>query len=179
MTTLREDIVHHSPKAVYNLVLAFVFWLAHFMTQIALSPINSEQAFLLQTGLIIISGIFLVRALFNALTIADHLTKKLLKRFGITEGWSRERILKDVIYIIAVLLLAAAVYPLLDLLPNFEQIFRQSITYITLGFLFLFTFDIGRTFYRITEKKANSVANRFSDLINEEENENEKKHLYN
>jgi hypothetical protein len=104
------------------------------------------------------------------LIIADHLTKKLLKRFGITEGWSRERILKDVTYIIAVLLVAAAVYPLLNLLPNFEQIFQQTTTYITLGFLFLFAFDIGRTFYRITEKKANSVANRFSDLINEDEN---------
>jgi len=32
----------------------------------------------------------------------------------------------------------------------------------------LFVYDIGRTFYRITEKKANSVANRFSDSNNEE-----------
>jgi hypothetical protein len=37
-----------------------------------------------------------------------------------------------------------------------------------LGLLLLFIYDIGRTFYRITEKKANSVANRISSSINEE-----------
>jgi len=31
-----------------------------------------------------------------------------------------------------------------------------------LGLILLFVYDIGRTFYRITEKKANSVANRIS-----------------
>jgi hypothetical protein len=33
----------------------------------------------------------------------------------------------------------------------------------------LFVYDIGRTFYRITEKKANSVASRISNSSNGEE----------
>jgi hypothetical protein len=35
--------------------------------------------------------------------------------------------------------------------------------------IFLFVFDIGRIFYRLGEKKANSVADRFSNSINNEE----------
>jgi len=58
-------------------LLAVVFWVAHYAVLMALNPIYPEQTFLLQTGLTIVSGIFLIRALFNALTIADHLTKSL------------------------------------------------------------------------------------------------------
>ena len=174
MTTLGEDIVHHTPKVVSNLALALVFWIAHYVVLIALNPVNAEQTFLLQTGLIIVSGIFLVRALFNTLTIADQLTKSLLKRLGIKEGRSRERVLKDTICIVAVILVAAALYPLLNLISNFEQMLQQITTYITLGLILLFIFDIGRTFYRITEKKANSVVNRFSNLSKEDEKINGK-----
>lgn len=165
MNTLRKDIEHYSPKVVSNLLLAVVFWVAHYVVLMALNPIYPQQTFLLQTGLTIVSGIFLIRALFNTLTIADHLTKSLLMRLGINERESRKRILKDVIYIVAVLLVAAALNPLLSSLSNFEQVMQQITTYFSLGLILLFVFDIGRTFYRITEKKANSVANRFSNLI--------------
>jgi hypothetical protein len=127
----------------------------------------------LQTALIIISGIFLIRGLFNSLTIFDHLTKSLLKRLGIKEAWSRERILKDMAYIIAVILVAAALYPVLNSVSHFEQVLQQITTYFTLGLILLFVFDIGRTFYKITEKKANSLANQFSNLINEDDKINE------
>ena len=169
MTALREDIVHRLPKLVSNLALAVVFWVSYYVVLVALSPINAEQAFLLHMGLLIVSGIFVVRALFNTLTIADRLTGSFLKRLGIKEGLSRERILKDTICIVGILLVAAALYPLFNLVSNFEQTFQQIITYFTLGLILLFVFDIGRSFYRITESKANSVAKRFSNLIIEDE----------
>ncbi len=95
-------------------------------------------------------------------------------RFGIKEGWSRERILKDMACIVGVILVAATLYPLLNLTSNFEQMLQQITTYFTLGLILLFVFDIGRTFYKITEKKANSLANQFSNLINEDEKINGK-----
>lgn len=168
MTTLRENILHHSPKAVSNLTLAIFFWVAHYIILVILNPINPEQAFLLQTGLIIVSGIFLIKALFNTITIVDHLTKSFLKRLGIKEGLSRERILKDIMYIVAILLIAATLYPILDSLTNYAQILQQITTYSIFGLILLFVFDIARSFYRISEKKANSVANRFSKKINED-----------
>jgi hypothetical protein len=173
MPTLRENIVHALPKAVSNIVLALIFWFAHFAVQQTLNPIDTEQIFIIQTGLLIVSGIFLVRALFNGLTIADHLTKSLLKRLGINEKWSRKRILKDLMFIIAVILVAAGLYPIISLSPNYEQVLQQIVTYSTLGFLLLFVFDIGRIFYRITENRANSVAIRFSNILSKDEEINE------
>jgi hypothetical protein len=96
-----------------------------------------------------------------------------LKRLGIKEKWSRERILKDLVFIVAILLVAAGLYPIIIISSNYEQVLQQIITYSTLGFVLLFVFDIGRVFYKITENKANSVVNRFSNIINKDEQINE------
>ena len=172
MTTLRENIVHALPKVVSNIFLALIFWIAHYAIQQTISP-DSEQIFIIQTGLLIVSGIFLVRALINGLTIVDHLTKSLLNRLGINEKWSRERILKDLMFIIAVLLVAAGLYPIISLSTNYEQILQLVVTYSTLGFLLLFVFDIGRIFYRMTENRANSAAIRFSNMFSKDDEINE------
>jgi hypothetical protein len=170
LTTLRENAVNSLPKVVSNLILSIVFWFTQYIIQLLSSSINVEQVFILQTGLFIVSVIFLVRALFYGLTIADHLTKSFLKRLGIKEKWSRERILKDLIFIVVVLLVAAGLYPLINLSQNYWQTLQLITTYSTLGLILLFVFDIGRVFYRMTENKANSVVNRISSVFSKDEN---------
>lgn len=169
MNTLREEIVHRSPKIVSNLFLALIFWVIRYLLLITLPPFREELIFLLQMGLLIVTGIFLVRALFNALTVFDMLTGSFLKRLGITEGWSRQRVLKDIICIVAVLLVAAALFPLFNSMTNSVELIQQGTTYVALGLIFLFVFDIGRSFYRLTEQKANSVADMLSNSINGDE----------
>ena len=115
----------------------------------------------------IVTGIFLVRASFNTLTVGDRLTGSFFRRLGIKEGRSRQRIFNNQLCIVAVLLVAAAIFPLFSSLSTFEPFLLQIITYGALGLIFLFVFDIGRNFYRFTEEKANSVANRISNSINE------------
>jgi hypothetical protein len=168
MNTLREEIIWRLPKVVSNLVLALIFWITRYIIQVTLNIVSSELMFLLQTALLIIVGIFLVRALFSALTLFDRLTGSILKRFGIKENWSKQRIFKDTLGIVTILLVAAALVPFFSTLSSFELL-QQIITYIALGLIFLFVFDIGRIFYRLGEKKANSVADRFSNSINNEE----------
>ena len=97
-----------------------------------------------------------------------------MRRFGIDEDWSKQRIFKDTMCIVAILLIAAAVFPLLNGLSNFEPILQQIITYTALGLILLFVFDIGRSFYRLTEEKANSVVDILSNSINSEEKVNGK-----
>ena len=174
MNTLREEILYRLPKVVSNLALALIFWVARYIVLVTLNTVNAEHVFLLQMGLLIVTGIFLVRALFNALTVVDRLTGSFLKRLGIKEGWSRQRIFKDAICIVAVLLVAAAIFPLFSELSNFGPLLQEITTYAALGFILLFVYDIGRTFYRITEKKANSVADRLSHSNNEKEKINGK-----
>jgi hypothetical protein len=168
MNTLREEITYRLPKVVSNVVIALIFWIARYIVQVALNIFSSELMFLLQTALLIIMGIFLVRALFNALILFDRLTGSLLKKFGVTENWSKQRIFKDTLGVISILLATAALVPFFSMLSNFELL-QQITTYLALGLIFLFVFDMGRIFYRIGEKKANSVANRFSNSINNEE----------
>jgi len=152
---------------IANVALALVFWAISHISLITLNSINSEIAFLLQIGLLLAAGIFLVRTLFEALTVVDNVTGLFLRRLGIKEGWSRQRIFQDTIYIVVILLVAAATFPLFSNLSNFGALLQEITTYAALGLILLFVYDIGRTFYRITEKKANSVANRLSHSSND------------
>ena len=174
MHTLSEEIRYTLPKMIANVVLATVFWAISHISLITLNSINPEIAFLLQLGLLLAAGIFLVRTLFEALTVVDKVTGLFLRRLGIKEGWSRQRIFQDTIYIVVILLVAAAISPLFSNLSNFGALLQEITTYAALGLILLFVYDIGRTFYRITEKKANSVANRISNSSNGEEKINGK-----
>ena len=127
-----------------------------------------ESGLLLQIGLLLAAGIFLLRTLFDALTIADNVTGLFVRLLGIKEGLSRQRIFKDIIYIVAIILVAAAMFPLFSNVSTIGPLLQEITTYVAVGLILLFVYDIGRTFYKITEKKANSVANSFSNLSNGE-----------
>jgi len=172
VNAVSEEIRYRLPKLIANVAIALAFAGMSYIVLWTLNSISTEIAFLLQIGLLLVAGLFLVRTLFDALTIVDNVTRLFLRRLGIKEGWSRQRVFKDTIYIVAILLVAAAIFPLFSNLSNFGALLQEITTYAALGFILLFVYDIGRTFYRITEKKANSVANRISS--NEEKKINGK-----
>jgi len=174
VNAVSEEIRYRLPKLIANVAIALAFAGMSYIVLWTLNSISTEIAFLLQIGLLLVAGLFLVRTLFDALTIVDNVTRLFLRRLGIKEGWSRQRVFKDTIYIVAILLVAAAIFPLFSNLSNFGALLQEITTYAALGFILLFVYDIGRTFYRITEKKANSVANRFSNSSNGEEKINGK-----
>jgi len=168
VNAVSEEIRYRLPRLIANVALALVFSAMSYIVLWTLNSISTEITFLLQIGLLLVAGIFLVRTLFDALAIIDNATGLFLRHLGIKEGWSRQRVFKDTIYIVAILLVAAAIFPLLSNLSNFGPLLQEITTYAALGLILLFVYDIGRTFYRITEKKANAVANRFSNSSNEE-----------
>jgi hypothetical protein len=162
VNAVREEIRYRLPRLIANVVIALFFAGMSYIVLWTLSNISTEIAFLLQIGLLIVAGIFLVRTLFDALAIIDNATGLFLRHLGIKEDWSRQRVFKDTIYIVAILLVVAAIFPLFSKLSNFGPLLQEITTYAALGLILLFVYDIGRTFYRITEEKANSVANRIS-----------------
>jgi hypothetical protein len=151
------------PKIVANLAIALVFLALSYIVLWTLSTISSEIVFLLQIGLLIAAGIFLIRTILDALPIIDKTSRLFLKRLGIQEGWSRQRVYKDTIYIVAIMLVAAAIIPLFSSLPISEPVLRDITTYSAFGLILVFVYDIGRTFYRITEKKTNLLVKRISN----------------
>jgi len=162
MDTLRKEILYQLPKITSNLVLALIFWVIHYILLATSNTLKIEHIFVLRIGFLIVAGIFLVRALLDILPIVDKLTEPVFKRLRIIEGWSRQRILKDTLYIITILLVTAAIYPIFNNVSILESILQQIATYFALGLILLFVYDIGRTFYKISEKKANSIANWIS-----------------
>jgi len=160
---ISKEIRFSLPRLVANLTISLVFVGMSYIVLWTLSSISTEIVFLLQVGFLLAAGIFLMRILFDALTIVDKATGLFVRILGIKEGWSRQRIFKDTIYIVAILLVTAAVFPIFSKLTNSGLLFQQISTYAALGLILLFVYDIGRTFSRITEKKANSVAKRFSN----------------
>ena len=169
MNSVSDETRIRFPKIVANLSIALVFLALSYVVLWTLSGISTEIVFLLHIGLLIATGIFLVRTVLEILVIIDKTSKLFLKRLGIREGWSRQRVYKDLIYIVAILLVAAAVFPLFSNLPSSEPVLQDVTTYSALGLILVFVYDIGRTFYRITAKKADLVAKRISNSSSEKE----------
>jgi len=156
-------------RLVANVSIALVFATMSYIVQWTVNSVSAKIVFLLQIGFLIVAGIFVVRTLFDALTLADKATGLFVRSLGINEGLSRQRIFKDSIYIVGILLIAAALFPVFSELANFGHILQEIAAYVALGLILVFVYDIGRSFYRITEMKANSVANRISSSNNGEE----------
>jgi hypothetical protein len=169
VNTVRKEIRYKLPKLLANVALVLLFWTISQIALVTLNRVNTELAFLSQLCLLLAAGIFLLRTLFDALTIADKATRVFLRHLGIKEGWSRQRVFKDAIYIVATLLVAAAIFPLFSNLSNFGSLLQEITTYAALGLITLFVYDIARTFYRITAEKATSVVNRISNSTYNEE----------
>ncbi|MCW4015482.1 MAG: hypothetical protein NWF06_03855 [Candidatus Bathyarchaeota archaeon] len=168
MNALREEIRYTLPKLIANVAIALAFVGMSYAVLWTLTSISSEIAYLLQIGLLLAAGIFLARTLFDALRIVDNVTGIFVRLVGIKDGLSRQRVFKDTMYIVAILLVTAAVFPVFSNMSSFGSVLQEISTYAALGLILLFVYDIGRTFYKITEKKANSVANHFSNSSNEE-----------
>lgn len=168
MDTINKEKYRVS-RLVANGSIALVFAGMSYVVLWAPNSVSTEIVFLLQLGFLLVAGMFLVRTLLDALMIVDKVTGSFVRRLGITEGMSRQRIFKDITYIVAILLVAAALFPLFKSISNFRPLLQEIISYAVLGLIAVFVYDIGRTFYRITEKKANSVANRISTSNNNEE----------
>ena len=162
LNTTSEEVRNKFPRIIANIAIALFFTGISQVVSWFLSGFNPDILFLLQVGLLLAAGMFLVRTLFDALTITDKATKILLKRMGIKKELSRQRIFKDVICIVGILLFAAAAGPITTDTSSFGPLAQQIVTYAAMGLILLFVYDIGRTFYKITEKKANKFANRIS-----------------
>jgi cation transport ATPase len=174
MNTVSEEIKYRLPKLIANVSIALVFFAISFVVLWTLSGISTDTVFLLQIGSLLVAGIFMIRTMFDVLVIVDKATGLFLRRIGIKEDWSRQRVFKDTIFIVAILLIAAGIFPVFSGLTDYGTLLQEISTYTAMVLIILFVYDIGRTLYRITEKKANSVADRISNSIHEDEKTNGK-----
>jgi len=110
---------------------------------------------------------FLVRALSDALFLGDFLTDIVIRRLGIKEERSPKRALRDLIYIIGIVLVAAATTPFLRGIENIGWILSTAVIYIALAFIIILIYDIGRIIYKLIEEKAEILAGKLAKAVEE------------
>ena len=171
-----EEIRRRFPRIIMNLIIVLILWIIvafvpQTVSNIDVPGLNVNADWLMWIVGIVFMVIFLVRALADAMALADILTDVFVRRLGVKEERSPRRAVRDFIYIIAIVLVATAISPLLASVKDVGSLLRTAATYVALGLIIILIYDIGRILYKIVEQKAESFADR---LARAAEGKNEK-----
>jgi hypothetical protein len=126
--------------------------------------INVKGSFLFWVCFMLVTVIFVIRALADALSLADVLTDIFLRRLGAKEDRSLKRVGRDAIYIILTILLASAFIPFLSSVAEIGDILTGAASLVALGLIIVLIYDIGRILYRTVEAKAEALSDRLVKL---------------
>lgn len=158
-----------------SLIMAVIFWITSIVVPQTVSGIvvpglNLNAGFLIGIITWFFTAIFLLRALSDALVLSDVVTDIIVRRLGIKEERSPKRAARDAIYIIIIILVATALYPLLGTLQNIGTTLTTVATYVALGMILILIYDIGRILYRMIEQRAESMGDRLAKMAERREN---------
>lgn len=180
MSLIKEEIRRRVPRLTMSLVIALIFLAISIVipptiSTIVIPGLNVDTGFLVWIITTVITAIFLIRALFDALVLGDVVTDIIVRRLGIKGERSPRRAARDLIYIIIIILIATAILPIVTAfqssLGNQIVSWITSITiYVSLGIILILIYDIGRILYRIIEKRAESLADQLSKIVEQNEN---------
>jgi uncharacterized RDD family membrane protein YckC len=164
-----EEIRRRLPRLVTNVIMAVIFWLISVfvpptLESITVPGINTQASTLVWILTILILGIFLIRALSDAMVLGDVITDVFVKKLGVKEERSPKRAAREFAYIIIIVLIVTAVAPLLANIQDVGFYLSTATVYIGLGLIILFIYDIGRIIYKIIEDKADSFADYFAQM---------------
>ena len=166
-----EEIRNRLPRLVMSLIMVIIFWMMSVfipptLSEITVPGIDTQASFLVWILLILVMGIFLIRVLSDALILGDILTDAFVSKLGIKEERSPKRAAREVVYIIVIVLVVTAIAPIVSTIQNYGLYLTTAITYLGLGLIIVFIYDIGRILYTIIENKAEAIANQ---LVNNPE----------
>lgn len=169
-----EEIRRRFPRLTMSLVMAIIFLMISIVVpqtairDIVIPGLDLNAGFLIGTITWFFAAIFLIRALSDALILSDIVTEIIVKRLGIKEERSSRRAARDAIYVIIIILVATALYPLLGTLDDIGSILTTVTTYIALGIILVLIYDMGRILYRMIEQRAESMADRLAKIAEKE-----------
>jgi len=177
MSKIREEVRLRVPRLTMSLVMAVIFFVISVVvpptvSNIIIPGLEMDADFLIWIITIVITAIFIIRALSDALVLGDIVTDIIIRRIGIKEERSPKRAARDFIYIIVIILIATAVLPIITTyLEGGTQSWLSMVTiYSALGVILVLIYDIGRILYRIVEQRAESLADRLSKIAEQKNN---------
>jgi len=170
-----EEVRRRFPRLTMSLVITVIFWIISIIVPPTVSGImipgldvNAGTIVVIVTWLF--TAVFLIRALSDALILSDIVTDIIVKQLGIKEEKPPKRVARDSIYIIVIILVATALYPLLGTLEKVGNTLTTVTTYVALGIIIVLVYDIGRILYRMVEQRAESMADRLAKMAERSKN---------
>ncbi|UCH32204.1 MAG: hypothetical protein JSV05_02100 [Candidatus Bathyarchaeota archaeon] len=157
MNSVGEESKLRLPKLVANITLALTFGVIGTLSSVILVSVTEGVGFYSWLVLTLVGGVFLIRVLFDVLTMGDTAVKLFLKHLGIHQRLSKRRIAKDLMGIIATILATAAIFPFLETLGPIGTALQSVTTIVAVGMTFLFVYDITRTLYNMFQEKVYSI----------------------
>jgi cation transport ATPase len=174
--SIGEEVRRRFPRLTMSLVMAIIFLMISIVvpqtmiSDVMVPGLNLNAGFLIGTITWLFAAIFLIRALSDALILSDIVTDIIVKRLGIKEERSSRRAARDAIYIIAIILVATALYPVLGTIGDIGNTLTTVTTYVALAIILLLIYDIGRILYRMVEQRAESMADRLAKMAERSKN---------
>ena len=167
MTEKGNEIRRRLPRLVMNLIMVVILWLMSVfipptLDSVIIPGLEVQASFLVWILMILLMSIFLIRVLSDALILGDIFTDAFVRKMGIKEGRTPKRAAREVVYIIIVVLVITAINPLLSRIENYGFYLAAVATYIGLGLVIVFIYDIGRILYTLIENKADSIAEQMT-----------------
>ncbi len=149
--------------------MAAIFWVISIVVpplvgDTTVPGIDVSGSFLLWVFFMLVTVIFVIRALADALSLADVLTDIFLRRLGAKEDRSLKRVGRDAIYIILTILLASALIPFLSSISEIGNMLAGAASLVALGLIIVLIYDVGRILYRTVEAKAEVLSDRLVKL---------------
>jgi len=157
------------PRLIMSVTMAAIFGgisivVPPLVGDMAVPGIDVSGSFLLWVFFMLVTVIFVIRALADALSLADVLTDIFLRRLGAKEDRSLKRVGRDTIYIILTILLASALIPFLSSVVEIGNMLASAASLVALGLIIVLIYDVGRILYRTVEAKAEALSDRLVKL---------------
>ncbi|UCD26470.1 MAG: hypothetical protein JSV75_06160 [Candidatus Bathyarchaeota archaeon] len=170
-----EEVRRRFPRLIMSLVMALIFWIISTVVPPTISDLfipglNVSAGTIVGFIALLLTAIFLIRALSDALVLSDIVADVVVRQLGIKEETSPRRAARDAIYVIAIILVATALYPLLGTLGEIGNTLTTVTTYVALGIILVLIYDIGKIVYRVIERRAESVADRLAKMTERNRN---------
>ncbi len=179
-----KEIKKRFPHIVINLTMALLFWIISqigpvFLKDITIPGVSIEPlnnaGFIFRATATLIAVIFVIGAVPDISVFIDIISKVIFKRLGIKEEKPLKRMGRDFVYIILALLLAAAISPFVDSMPQIGEYLAVIISLGLLAIFLILVYDIGRILYVVIQEKAQKVADRIASIAEEKTQENSQK----
>ena len=170
-----EEVQRRFPRLIMSLVMALIFWIISTIvpptiSDLVIPGLNVNAGTVVGFIALLLTAIFLIRALSDALVLSDIVADIIVRQLGIKEERSPRRAARDAIYVVAIVLMATALCTLLGTLGEIGNTLTTATTYVALGIILVLIYDIGRIVYRVIERRAESVADRLAKMAERSRN---------